>query len=90
MVIAHAEATHAPTDGVHKNGRVMIIDPVTSGRSWMTMDDFMARWDGELILFASRASLAVEAQRFDFTWFIPAVIKYRKLLLEVLLVSVAL
>ncbi|MEK0427580.1 MAG: hypothetical protein RL001_107 [Pseudomonadota bacterium] len=90
MVIAHAEATHAPTDGVHKNGRVMIIDPVTSGRSWMTMDDFMARWDGELILFASRALLAVEAQRFDFTWFIPAVIKYRKLLLEVLLVSVAL
>ncbi|HEY8158035.1 MAG TPA: type I secretion system permease/ATPase [Methylobacter sp.] len=40
-----------------------------------------------LILFTSRASLAGEMSQFDFTWFIPAVIKYRKLLLEVLLVS---
>ena len=40
-----------------------------------------------LILFASRASLAGEIGKFDFTWFIPAVVKYRKLLLEVLLVS---
>jgi len=54
------------------------------------MADFRARWNGWLILFASRASMAIETQRFDFTWFIPAVVKYRKLLLEVLLVSVAL
>ncbi len=40
-----------------------------------------------LILFTSRASLAGEMAKFDFTWFIPAVVKYRKLLLEVLLVS---
>ena len=47
-------------------------------------------WDGTLILFASRASLAGELAKFDFTWFIPAVVKYRKLLGEVLLVSFAL
>jgi subfamily B ATP-binding cassette protein HlyB/CyaB len=40
-----------------------------------------------LILFTSRASLSGELSQFDFTWFIPAVVKYRKLLLEVLLVS---
>ena len=40
-----------------------------------------------LILFTSRATLAGEMAKFDFTWFIPAVVKYRKLLLEVLLVS---
>jgi subfamily B ATP-binding cassette protein HlyB/CyaB len=40
-----------------------------------------------LILFTSRASLAGEMGKFDFTWFIPAVVKYRRLLLEVLLVS---
>ena len=44
-------------------------------------------WSGELILFTSRASLAGEMARFDFTWFIPAIVKYRKLLLEVLAVS---
>jgi subfamily B ATP-binding cassette protein HlyB/CyaB len=45
------------------------------------------RWSGELILFTSRATLAGELAKFDFTWFIPAVVKYRKLLGEVLLVS---
>jgi ATP-binding cassette, subfamily B, bacterial HlyB/CyaB len=40
-----------------------------------------------LILFTSRASLAGEMAKFDFTWFVPAIVKYRKLLIEVLLVS---
>jgi len=52
--------------------------------------DFLARWDGELILFTSRASLAGELARFDFTWFIPAIVKYRRLLGEVLLISLTL
>jgi ABC-type bacteriocin/lantibiotic exporter with double-glycine peptidase domain len=34
-----------------------------------------------------RAWLADELRRFDFTWFIPAVVKYRRLLGEVLLAS---
>ena len=53
----------------------------------LSQADFIARWNGELILFTSRASLAGELAKFDFTWFIPAVVKYRKLLGEVLLVS---
>ncbi|MDO5693319.1 MAG: type I secretion system permease/ATPase [Pseudomonadota bacterium] len=48
---------------------------------------FMALWSGELIFMTSKASFAGEVARFDFTWFIPAVVKYRKLLGEVLLVS---
>lgn len=47
-------------------------------------------WRGELLLLASRAASVVEWSRFDFTWFIPAVVKYRRLLAEVLLVSLAL
>jgi subfamily B ATP-binding cassette protein HlyB/CyaB len=46
-----------------------------------------AREGGELILFTSRASLVGELAKFDFTWFVPAIVKYRKLLVEVLLVS---
>jgi subfamily B ATP-binding cassette protein HlyB/CyaB len=52
--------------------------------------DVMARCGGQFLLFASRASLAGELSRFDFSWFIPAVVKYRRLLLEVLLVSAVL
>jgi subfamily B ATP-binding cassette protein HlyB/CyaB len=43
-----------------------------------------------LILFTSRASFAGTMAKFDFTWFIPAVVKYRKSLGEVLLISLAL
>ncbi|TDR76424.1 type I secretion system permease/ATPase [Paludibacterium purpuratum] len=47
-------------------------------------------WSGRALLFASRASLAGELARFDFSWFIPALVKYRRLLLEVLAVSLVL
>ena len=48
---------------------------------------FAAQWTGELILVASKASLAGELARFDFSWFIPSLVKYRRLFGEVLVVS---
>ncbi|GAB6852804.1 cyclolysin T1SS permease/ATPase CyaB [Paraburkholderia kururiensis] len=56
----------------------------------VTLDDLLAVWTGELIFFASKASFAGEMAKFDFTWFIPAIVKYRRLLGEILLVSLAL
>ncbi|MFY7905727.1 MAG: cysteine peptidase family C39 domain-containing protein, partial [Burkholderiaceae bacterium] len=44
-------------------------------------------WSGQLMLVTSRASLTGELAKFDFSWFIPALVKYRKLLGEVLLIS---
>jgi subfamily B ATP-binding cassette protein HlyB/CyaB len=67
--------------------RVLIHDPKTARPELMPVEAFAARWNGELILLASRASLAGELAKFDFTWFIPSIVKYRKLLGEVLLVS---
>lgn len=51
------------------------------------MEHFAEHWSGELILIASRASLVGEWSKFDFSWFIPSVVKYRRLLAEVLVVS---
>ncbi|WP_322028030.1 type I secretion system permease/ATPase [Burkholderia sp. BCC1977] len=45
------------------------------------------RSTGSMLLFTSRASLTGELAKFDFSWFIPAVVKYRRLLLEVLAIS---
>jgi len=56
----------------------------------LSLIDFRAIWNGQLIFFTSKASYAGEIARFDFSWFIPAVVKYRKLLLEVLLLSLVL
>jgi subfamily B ATP-binding cassette protein HlyB/CyaB len=46
-----------------------------------------AMWSGELLLITTRESLAVSGKRFDFTWFIPQLVKYRRLIGEVLLIT---
>jgi subfamily B ATP-binding cassette protein HlyB/CyaB len=67
--------------------KVLIHDPRSARPEVISVTDLNARWGGDLLLFRSQASLATELSKFDFTWFIPAVVKYRKLLGEVLLVS---
>jgi subfamily B ATP-binding cassette protein HlyB/CyaB len=67
--------------------KVLIHDPRAQRPQQLSVDELNARWSGELILFTSRASMAGDLSKFDFTWFIPAIVKYRKLLGEVLLVS---
>jgi subfamily B ATP-binding cassette protein HlyB/CyaB len=54
------------------------------------LETLAARTTGSMLLFTSRASLAGELAKFDFSWFIPAIVKYRRLLLEVLGVSLVL
>jgi ATP-binding cassette, subfamily B, bacterial HlyB/CyaB len=70
--------------------QVLIQDPGAERPRLLPLAELASRWNGDLILFASRASLAGDLAKFDFSWFIPAVVKYRKLLGEVLLVSFAL
>ena len=67
--------------------QALIHDPGAARPQALSLAELDARWGGELLLFTSRASLAGELARFDFTWFIPAIVKYRKLLGEILLVS---
>jgi subfamily B ATP-binding cassette protein HlyB/CyaB len=70
-------------------GKVLIQRPGLAPEV-LALSDFISRWSGQLILFVSRATYAQEMARFDFSWFIPSVIKYRRLLGEVLLISLAL
>ena len=59
----------------------------STGPTIEPIEVFASHWTGELILITSRASLAGDLAKFDFSWFIPALVKYRKLLGEVLLIS---
>jgi subfamily B ATP-binding cassette protein HlyB/CyaB len=79
----------AKVDSVQDSVRVLIQRPGQPPEV-QSLDKFMAQWTGELIFLTSRASFAGEMSKFDFTWFIPAVVKYRKVLGEVLLISLAL
>ncbi len=70
--------------------RVLIHDPRVGRPELKPVAELQERWSGTLLLFTSRASIAGDLAKFDFTWFIPALVKYRKLLGEVLAVSFAL
>ena len=74
--------------------RVLFQDPNEEGGGRPTIepiDVFLQQWavdgSGELLLATSRASLAGDLAKFDFSWFVPAIVKYRKLIGEVMLVS---
>jgi ATP-binding cassette, subfamily B, bacterial HlyB/CyaB len=95
------DRTPLPAIGIAKNGEFFVLaqtdadsflihDPASARPLTLNESDFLALWNGELILFASRASASGALAKFDFTWFIPAVVKYRRLLGEILLVSFAL
>jgi ATP-binding cassette, subfamily B, bacterial HlyB/CyaB len=71
--------------------RVLFQDPsggMQGGRPIIEpLDVFAAQWGGQLMLVSSQASLAGALAKFDFSWFVPSVVKYRKLLGEVLVIS---
>jgi len=67
--------------------KVLIQDPREQSPRILSLDEFTARWSGQLIMVASRASVLGEMATFDVTWFIPAIVKYRHLLRDVFVVS---
>src|SRR4051812_22525234 len=76
MVIAKADAD-----------KVLVQSPAYSRPVVITRTELIAVWDGELILMTRRAGLSDITRRFDITWFIGAIHKYRRLLGEVLVAS---
>jgi ATP-binding cassette, subfamily B, bacterial HlyB/CyaB len=70
--------------------QVLIQSPLVGRPETITLEELTQRWSGEVLLITSRASITGELAKFDFSWFVPAIVKYRKSLLEVLLVSLVL
>jgi subfamily B ATP-binding cassette protein HlyB/CyaB len=67
--------------------KALIQDPVEGRPLVLSREQFESVWSGELLLFTKRANLRLQDLKFDFTWFIPAIVKYRTFLGEVLVAS---
>ena len=65
---------HRPGEGVQK----------------MTHEALGDIWSGELVLIATRAGIVGAKPRFDLRWFIPQIVRYRRLIGEVLLITLCL
>jgi subfamily B ATP-binding cassette protein HlyB/CyaB len=69
------------------NDKVLIQDPLEKRPLTLPKDLFEGIWNGQLILMTRRSGLLSGNNRFDFSWFIPAIVKYRRLFGEVLIAS---
>jgi subfamily B ATP-binding cassette protein HlyB/CyaB len=67
--------------------KVIVLEPGHPRPIVMAQAEFEASWDGRLLLMTKRASLTDLTRRFDITWFLGAIHKYRRLLSEVLIAS---
>jgi subfamily B ATP-binding cassette protein HlyB/CyaB len=67
--------------------KMIVQQPGTPNAQIMTPEDFLQRWSGEFIYFTSKMNYVRDLSKFDFSWFIPAIIKYRRLLIEVITIS---
>lgn len=83
VILAQSDGKRVLFQDVSKSA----VPGASTGPTIESAEVFATQWTGELILITSRASLTGALAKFDFTWFIPSLIKYRKLLGEVLLIS---
>jgi len=67
--------------------QVLVQDPTSPRPKLMSRQEFESVWDRSVVLMASRAGLAELVRRFDISWFLGAIHKYRHLLGEVLVAS---
>jgi subfamily B ATP-binding cassette protein HlyB/CyaB len=68
------------------NKNALIQHPGASPET-LALSDLDDLWTGRLVLGTTRAHSVGDERKFDFTWFIPAIVKYRRLFGEVLLAS---
>jgi len=89
--------TPLPAIAQFKDGGYAILAKVSGARALlqhpgrapqeMRIGDLLKTWSGFLMLATTAETLAGARRKFDITWFIPVIAKYRKLLGEVLLAS---
>ena len=95
---ARLASTPLPAIAVLKEGGFLLLGKVGDGKvvvqstntprpELMTKADLEAVWDGNIVLMTRRTELTDLARRFDITWFLGAIHKYRQQLAEVLLAS---
>ncbi len=67
--------------------KVLIQDPTQNRPEEISVTRLNERWSGDLILITKRSIIPGVSGKFDISWFIPAILKHKKLLGEVLLAS---
>lgn len=70
-----------------RDGALLLLDARSGQVTTQGTAEFRASWTGRVILVTRRATLGGKGSKFDISWFIPAILKYRRLFIEVLIAS---
>jgi len=70
------------------DGRLRIVDPVTSIDRALTVDEFLEELEPQLLLLGRKVGgVGFDPKSFGFRWFLPSIWRYRRPLAHVLLAS---
>ena len=94
----HLIHTPLPAIAEMKDGRFLILGKTADEKALVhdlgkgrpkiiPREEFESAWSGRMLLLTRRAGLGELARRFDVTWFLQAMVKYRSLLTEVFVAS---
>ena len=82
------QSNNKPKFKVGEINGVLIQDLRDDAPKAMSIEEFEALWSGQIIALTRRQGLGESLQQvFDISWFIPSLVKYRKLFYEVLIAS---
>jgi subfamily B ATP-binding cassette protein HlyB/CyaB len=73
--------------GAIRDDQLLVQDAEENSAQALTLSEFTARWDGQIVLISRRAALSDPYRRFGVEWFFDAIKKYRQPLIEVLVGS---
>jgi ATP-binding cassette, subfamily B, bacterial HlyB/CyaB len=71
------------TDGA----KLLLFDPYRERPLTLPVENFVKAWNGQMVLITKRFSLKDASSQFNFTWFIPVVLKFKRFFGEVILAS---
>lgn len=83
-----ARVAQANSSSTEQAPSVLIHDLRESSPRTVALEEFRKLWSGDIIALSKRATLVDAINKtFDISWFIPSLVKYRKIFSEVLLAS---
>ena len=85
-LIAISQSGHYFIIAAIKENQILIQKPGKPPES-ITRDELNKFWNGDLILITSRSTLTDGINKFDLTWFVPVIVKYRKLFRDIFIAS---
>ena len=76
------------SSGPEEAARCLVQSPGATGPTTISLEQLSERWSGGIILLTPRGQAERRSERtFNLQWFVPSLVKYRRLFLEVIVAS---